>query len=70
VVATAVTAGVPVPGLASALGYFDLVRAPRTNAALIQAQRDFFGAHTYRRTDKPGSFHTLWSEDRSEVVVD
>lgn len=69
VIVAAVQAGVPVPGLASALAYYDLVRAPRTNAALIQAQRDFFGAHTYRRTDKPGTFHTLWSGDRSEVQL-
>lgn len=69
VVTAAVRSGVPVPGLASALGYYDLVRAPRTNAALIQAQRDFFGAHTYKRVDREGVFHTLWSADRSEITL-
>ena len=53
----------------SSLAYYDGVRAERLPAALIQAQRDFFGAHTYRRTDRPGSFHTLWSEDGQEVEV-
>ena len=67
VVAAAVTAGVPVPGFAGALAYYDLVRAPRGNAALTQGLRDFFGAHTYRRVDDEGSFHTNWSTDRAEV---
>jgi len=68
VVATAVLHGVPVPAFASALAYYDGVRAPRLPAALIQAQRDFFGAHTYARIDKPGTFHTQWSTDvRNEV---
>jgi len=67
VIAAAVTGGVPVPGFAGALGYYDLVRAPRTNAALTQGLRDFFGAHTYRRIDDEGSFHTNWSTDRTEV---
>jgi len=68
-VAAAVAAGVPVPGFAAALAYYDQVRAPRLNAALTQGLRDFFGAHTYRRTDVPGVFHTLWSGDRSQVEV-
>ena len=67
VVARAVEAGVPVPGFASALSYYDQVRAPRVNAALTQGLRDFFGAHTYQRVDEPGHFHTLWSGDRSEI---
>ena len=67
VVATAVAAGVPVPVFSSALAYYDGLRADRLPAALIQGQRDFFGAHTYRRTDREGSFHTLWSGDRTEV---
>ena len=67
VVATAVAAGVPVPVFSSALAYYDGLRADRLPAALIQGQRDFFGAHTYRRTDRDGSFHTLWSGDRTEV---
>ena len=69
VVTAAVQAGVPVPGFASALGYYDQLRAPRTNAALTQALRDFFGSHTYRRIDREGSFHTLWSGDRTEVAA-
>ncbi|WP_153397609.1 NADP-dependent phosphogluconate dehydrogenase [Ornithinicoccus halotolerans] len=69
VVAAAVTAGVPVPGFSAALAYVDSLRAERLPAALVQGQRDYFGAHTYRRTDDEGSFHTLWSGDRSEVRV-
>ncbi len=68
VVATAVKDGIPVPGFSAALAYYDALRAERLPAALIQGLRDFFGAHTYRRTDAEGSFHTLWADaDRSEV---
>ncbi|MEU2159837.1 NADP-dependent phosphogluconate dehydrogenase [Streptomyces sp. NPDC019208] len=67
VVATAARQGVPTPGFSAALAYYDALRARRLPAALTQAQRDFFGAHTYRRTDREGSFHTLWGGDRSEV---
>ncbi|MFG3025306.1 NADP-dependent phosphogluconate dehydrogenase [Streptomyces sp. NPDC048254] len=70
IVATAALSGVPVPGFSSALGYFDSLAAERLPAALIQGQRDFFGAHTYRRTDKEGTFHTLWSGDRTEIEVE
>ncbi|MHC5705302.1 NADP-dependent phosphogluconate dehydrogenase [Streptomyces tirandamycinicus] len=70
VVATAVRQGVPTPGFSAALAYYDALRARRLPAALTQAQRDFFGAHTYRRTDREGSFHTLWGGDRSEVGTD
>lgn len=66
VVAAAALHGVPTPAFASSLAYYDGVRAERLPAALIQAQRDFFGAHTYQRVDKDGYFHTGWSEDRSE----
>lgn len=62
VVATAVKAGVPVPGFASAIAYYDAYRSPRLPANLLQAQRDFFGAHTFERTDKTGSFHAQWSD--------
>ncbi|KVT71712.1 6-phosphogluconate dehydrogenase [Burkholderia ubonensis] len=61
VVIAAVKAGVPVPALASAVAYFDSYRSERLPANLVQAQRDFFGAHTFERTDKPGSFHANWS---------
>ncbi|NUT48911.1 MAG: NADP-dependent phosphogluconate dehydrogenase [Saccharothrix sp.] len=67
VVVKAVTAGVPAPGFVSALAYYDGLRSERLPASLIQGLRDFFGAHTYRRTDREGSFHTLWSGDRSQV---
>ncbi|MGO3327409.1 MAG: NADP-dependent phosphogluconate dehydrogenase, partial [Gordonia sp. (in: high G+C Gram-positive bacteria)] len=67
VVSTATLMGIPVPAFASSLSYYDGLRAERLPAALVQGQRDFFGAHTYRRTDREGSFHTLWSGDRSEV---
>ncbi|MEI5009484.1 NADP-dependent phosphogluconate dehydrogenase [Streptomyces sp. PmtA] len=70
VVATAARQGVPTPGFSAALAYYDALRARRLPAALTQAQRDFFGAHTYRRTDREGSFHTLWGGDRSEVSTD
>ncbi|MEU5427141.1 NADP-dependent phosphogluconate dehydrogenase [Streptomyces olivoreticuli] len=66
VVATAVGRGVPTPGFSAALAYYDALRAERLPAALTQGQRDFFGAHTYRRTDREGSFHTVWSGDRGE----
>jgi len=69
VVAQAVRGGVPVPGFSAALAYYDTVRAPRLPAALIQGLRDFFGAHTYRRVDRDGVFHTEWSLDRSETQV-
>jgi 6-phosphogluconate dehydrogenase len=69
VVALATTLGVPVPGFASALAYYDTVRRDRLPAALVQGLRDFFGAHTYRRVDREGVFHTLWSEDRTEQEV-
>lgn len=61
VVVAAVQAGVPVPAFASAVAYFDSYRSERLPANLVQAQRDFFGAHTFERTDKPGSFHANWS---------
>ena len=66
VVATAVQIGIPVPGFSAALAYYDALRAERLPAALVQGLRDFFGAHTYRRTDRDGVFHTLWAQDRSE----
>ncbi len=70
VVVRATEGGVPIPGFSSALAYYDQVRAPRLNAALTQGLRDFFGAHTYRRVDVDGTFHTLWSGDRSEISAD
>jgi 6-phosphogluconate dehydrogenase len=69
VVATAASLGVPTPGFSSALAYYDGLRRERLPAALVQGLRDLFGAHTYRRVDRTGTFHTLWSQDRSEVQV-
>ncbi|MBF4574078.1 NADP-dependent phosphogluconate dehydrogenase [Herbiconiux sp. VKM Ac-1786] len=70
VVSTAALSGVPVPGFGSALSYFDSLAAKRLPAALVQGQRDFFGAHTYKRVDKEGVFHTLWSGDRTEIETE
>ena len=70
VVAKAALSGIPVPGFASALSYYDSLASERLPAALVQAQRDFFGAHTYRRVDADGVFHTLWSGDRSEIETE
>jgi len=69
VVVTATELGIPIPGFSSALSYYDGLRSERLPAALIQGQRDFFGAHTYGRTDAApeARFHTLWSGDRHEV---
>jgi 6-phosphogluconate dehydrogenase len=61
VVMAAVMAGVPVPAFASAIAYYDGYRSERLPANLVQAQRDFFGAHTFERIDRPGSFHAHWS---------
>ncbi len=68
VVSQAALTGVPVPAFGSSLSYYDSLRAERLPAALIQGQRDFFGAHTYQRVDAEGVFHTLWSGDRSEAL--
>jgi 6-phosphogluconate dehydrogenase len=70
VVSKASLAGIPIPAFASSLSYFDGLRAKRLPAALVQGQRDFFGAHTYQRVDMPGTFHTLWSGDKSEIKTD
>jgi 6-phosphogluconate dehydrogenase len=62
VVSTAIKFGVPVPAFSASLAYYDSYRSARLPANLLQAQRDFFGAHTYERIDKPGIFHTEWLE--------
>ena len=67
VVSTATAYGIPVPAFGSSLSYFDALRRDRLPAALIQALRDNFGAHTYQRVDREGTFHTLWAGDLSEV---
>ncbi len=67
VVVEAARGGIPTPAFSSSLAYFDGLRSPRLPASLIQALRDNFGAHTYRRVDREGSFHTLWAADQREV---
>jgi len=67
VVAHGVQLGVPTPAFSSSLAYYDGYRRERLPANLIQGLRDLFGAHTYRRIDREGTFHTLWGEDGREV---
>ena len=64
VVSEAVKKGIPIPAFSSALNYYDSYRTERLSANMIQAQRDYFGAHTYERVDKPRKqyFHTNWLE--------
>ncbi len=69
VVVLAVQNGVAVPAFASSLAYFDGLRRARGPSNLLQGLRDYFGAHTYRRFDKPGSFHIRWSQDGTEVPM-
>ena len=64
VVETAIQLAIPVPGLGASLAYFDSYRSLRLPANLIQAQRDYFGAHTYQRIDREGVFHTEWKEKK------
>ncbi len=64
VVITATRLGIPVPAFSAALAYYDGYRSPRLPANLLQAQRDYFGAHTYERVDRPGVYHTEWLEKR------
>ena len=67
VVTLATQIGQPIPVFASSLSYYDSLRIDRLPAALIQGQRDYFGAHAYQRVDKPGTYHTLWSGNRTEI---
>jgi 6-phosphogluconate dehydrogenase len=66
----AVEIGVPVPAFASSLAYYDGYRRGRSPANLLQGLRDYFGAHTYHRLDKPGTFHTRWAQDGNEVELE
>jgi 6-phosphogluconate dehydrogenase len=61
-VKTAIDLGIPVPAISASLAYFDSYRSKRLPANLIQAQRDYFGAHTFERIDQPGVFHVNWKE--------
>jgi len=67
VVARAAELGIPTPAFSSSLAYYDGYRRARGPASLIQGLRDLFGAHTYQRVDREGSFHVMWSEDGREV---
>ncbi|MCC9070565.1 NADP-dependent phosphogluconate dehydrogenase [Flavobacterium sp. F-65] len=62
VISFAVQKGLPVAGLMNSLAYFDAYRSENLPTNMIQAQRDYFGAHTYERTDLPGTFHTQWND--------
>ena len=68
VVTVATKFGLPVPAFGAALAYYDSLRAERLPANLLQAQRDYFGAHTYQRLDKEGVFHTDWLNERKQPV--
>lgn len=68
VIQAATGAGIPVPALMVALAYFDAYRSPRLPANLIQAQRDYFGAHSYERTDMEGVFHTRWDQPQEGLA--
>ena len=70
VIKTAVDQGVPIPAFASSLAYYDGYRRSRGPANLIQGLRDYFGAHTYHRTDREGAYHTRWAQDGEEVRTD
>ena len=68
-VGLAVEHGVPVPAFSSALAYYDGYRRERGPANLLQGLRDYFGAHTYRRLDRAGTFHTRWPQDGVEEQI-
>jgi 6-phosphogluconate dehydrogenase len=70
VISKSVEMGIPVPAFSSSLAYYDGYRRERGPANLIQGLRDYFGAHTYRRVDRDGSYHTRWGQDGSEVRTD
>jgi 6-phosphogluconate dehydrogenase len=62
IIKTAIDRGIPLPVMMASLAYFDSYRSEWLPANLLQAQRDYFGAHTYERTDRNGSFHTQWNQ--------
>jgi 6-phosphogluconate dehydrogenase len=70
VLTLAIANGVPTPAFSSSLAYYDGLRRARGPTNLLQGLRDYFGAHTYRRLDKEGSFHTRWGQDGNEVKVE
>jgi 6-phosphogluconate dehydrogenase len=62
--------GIPLPALSAALAFYDGWRSAKLPANLLQAQRDYFGAHNYRRLDRAGVFHTHWTADAREECLD
>ncbi|HZK72539.1 MAG TPA: NADP-dependent phosphogluconate dehydrogenase [Clostridia bacterium] len=70
VIGAAVQGGVPIPAFSATLAYYDGYRRARGPANLIQGLRDYFGSHSYRRTDKEGAFHTLWADGGKEVQIE
>jgi 6-phosphogluconate dehydrogenase len=62
IVCEGIQSGIALPCLSSSLSYYDSYRTGNSNASMLQAQRDYFGAHTYERTDLEGTFHTNWNE--------
>ena len=66
IVATAAELGLPVPAFSTALSYYDSYRTEHLPVNLLQAQRDYFGAHTYQRVDREGVFHTDWLRERKQ----
>jgi 6-phosphogluconate dehydrogenase len=67
VVSLGVASGIATPALSAALSYYDQYRRESLPANMIQAQRDFFGGHTYQRTDRPGTFHMLWDDSHKDI---
>jgi 6-phosphogluconate dehydrogenase len=66
IVQTGVSSGIPLPALMASLTYYDSYRSGWLPDNLLQAQRDYFGAHTYERTDREGVFHTQWNQKQDE----
>ena len=62
-----IASGVACPALSTSLTYFDQYRSESLPASLVQAQRDFFGGHTYERTDREGTFHTAWTAAHKDI---
>jgi 6-phosphogluconate dehydrogenase len=67
IVTLGIAHGISMPSTTASLGYYDMYRRGRLPANLVQGQRDFFGGHTYQRTDKPGTFHTLWDDTHKDI---
>ena len=67
VVTMSIATGIACPALSTSLTYYDQYRRESLGANLVQAQRDFFGGHTYERTDRPGTFHTAWTDAHKDI---